>query len=355
MHRSPLARRHAGANQPPKSAKAVSSLSVSGLPARVRNLRRQLNLTQEDFAARVGVSVITVHRWETGQSRPRRLALASLRKIETEFARQAARAQASSQPPTWLSEEHDSIDHPPLDFNGDPNRVSLFAECLRLTHGYQYNPAFASEISRIDPLPHQRIAVYDHMLHQDPLRFLLADDAGAGKTIMTGLYIREMLMRGRLRRVLVIPPAGLVGNWERELRTLFRLHFRIVAGSHTRARNPFAGPHGNLAIVSLDTIRGETAFAALAEADTAPYDLVVFDEAHKLSATAHSGRVEKTQRYKLAEALAGCPAAPEYTPLTWSARHLLLLTATPHMGKESPYHHLWRLLDHRVFGAVPAE
>ena len=72
------------------------------------------------------------------------------------------------------------MDHPLLDFNGDASRVSLFAECLRLTHGYQYNPAFASEVSRIDPLPHQRIAVYDHMLHQDPLRFLLADDAGAG-------------------------------------------------------------------------------------------------------------------------------------------------------------------------------
>ena len=154
--------------------------------------------------------------------------------------------------------------------------------------------------------------------------------------------------------MLVIPPAGLVGNWERELRTLFRLHFRIVAGSDTQSRNRFAGPGGNLAIVSLDTIRGETACAALAEADTAPYDLVVFDEAHKLSATAHRGRVEKTQRYKLAEALAGCPTAPEYTALTWSARHLLLLTATPHMGKDSPYHHLWRLLDHRVFGAEEA-
>ena len=246
------------------------------------------------------------------------------------------------------------MDHSPLDFNGDPSRVSLFAECLRLTHGYQYNPAFASEISRIDPLPHQRIAVYDHMLLQDPLRFLLADDAGAGKTIMTGLYVREMLMRGRIRRVLVVPPAGLVGNWERELRTLFRLHFRIVAGSDTRSRNPFAGPGGDLAIVSLDTIRGEASFAALAEAETAPYDLVVFDEAHKLSATARRGRAEKTQRYKLAEALAGCPAAPEYTRLTWSSRHLLLLTATPHMGKDSPYHHLWRLLDHRIFGAEEA-
>ena len=246
------------------------------------------------------------------------------------------------------------MDQPFLDFNGDPDRLSLFVECLRLTHGYQFNPAFASEISRIDPLPHQRIAVYEQMLRQDPLRFLLADDAGAGKTIMTGLYVREMLMRSRIRRVLVVPPAGLVGNWQRELRTLFHLHFRIVSSSATRLRNPFSGPDGDLAIVSLDTIRGENAFAALAEPGVAPYELVVFDEAHKLSASANRGRVQKTQRYKLAEALAGCPTAPEYTALTWSARHLLLLTATPHMGKDSPYHYLWRLLDHRVFGAEEA-
>ena len=241
-----------------------------------------------------------------------------------------------------------------LDFNGDPERLSLFVERLRLAHGHQFNPAFASEISRIEPLPHQRIAVYDRMLDQDPLRFLLADDAGAGKTIMTGLCVREMLMRGRIRRALVVPPAGLVGNWERELRTLFRLRFRIVSGRDARTRAPFAGPDGDLAIVSLDTLRGASAFAALADPGTAPYDLVVFDEAHKLSASAERGRVRKTRRYELAEALAGCPPAPEYAALSWSARNLLLLTATPHMGKDSPYHHLWRLLDHRIFGAEEA-
>ena len=251
-----------------------------------------------------------------------------------------------------------------------------------MKHGHQFNPTFASEISRIDPLPHQRIAVYERMLPQEPLRFLLADDAGAGKTIMTGLYVREMLMRGRIRRVLIVPPAGLVGNWERELRTLFRLRFRIVSGAETRSGNPFAEPHGDLAIVSLDTLRGRAAFATLADAGTAPYDLVVFDEAHKLSASRERGRVRKTQRYKLAEALAGCAgiprraggrgtgfdgrpggpslgaddsaAEPDYSALTWSARHLLLLTATPHMGKDSPYHHLWRLLDDRIFGAEEA-
>ena len=135
---------------------------------------------------------------------------------------------------------------PPLDFAGDPAALSAVAEAFRLAHGHQFNPAFASETARIDPLPHQRIAVCERMLRQDPLRFLLADDAGAGKTIMTGLYVREMLSRGRIRRVLVVPPAGLVGNRERELRTLFRLQFRIVSGADTRAGNPFRGPGSDL-------------------------------------------------------------------------------------------------------------
>ena len=172
------------------------------LPTRVRHLRRNLDLTQAHFAARLGVSVITIHRWETGQSHPRRLALTRLAELEDEHARDAARRRELTRhgtPPSTLtmhSATHTAATPPILDFNGDPARLSLFAECLRLTRGYQFNPAFASEISRIDPLPHQRIAVYEHMLRQEPLRFLLADDAGAGKTIMTGLYLREMLMRG---------------------------------------------------------------------------------------------------------------------------------------------------------------
>ena len=239
---------------------------------------------------------------------------------------------------------------PRLDFAGNPAAFSAVAEALRLAHGHQFNPAFASETSRIDPLPHQRIAVYERMLGQEPLRFLLADDAGAGKTVMTGLYVREMLSRGRIRRVLVVPPAGLVGNWERELRTLFRLSFRIVTGADARTGFPFRGPEGDRVIVSLDTLTGERAFEALCDAGTQPYDLAVFDEAHKLAAEADDHRVRKTRRYELAEALAGC-ASPSgrYAGLGWAARRLLLLTATPHMGKDSPWHHLWRLLDARVF------
>ena len=183
------------------------------------------------------------------------------------------------------------------------------------------------------------------MLQQAPLRFLLADDAGAGKTIMTGLYVREMLSRRLIRRVLIVPPAGLVGNWDREMRTLFRLPFRIVSGADARAGNPFAGPESDHVIVSVDTLAGERLFGCLKDTATQPYDLVVFDEAHKLSADRQPDfRVRKTDRYRLAEALAGAEVDGDRWRLPWSAQHLLLLTATPHMGKDHPYYFLWRLL-----------
>ena len=114
---------------------------------------------------------------------------------------------------------------PVIDFSADPEIVRVIAEGERLRYGHLFNPSFATEISLIDPLPHQRIAVYEHMLKQTRLRFLLADDAGAGKTIMAGLYIREMLVRRLFHRVLIVPPAGLVGNWQREMHALFSLPF----------------------------------------------------------------------------------------------------------------------------------
>ena len=161
------------------------------------------------------------------------------------------------------------------------------AEATRLSYGHLANPAFATEVSLIDPLPHQRIAVYERMLNMSPLRFLLADDAGAGKTIMTGLYLREVLARRLIKRVLVVPPAGLVGNWEREMRTLFALRFRIVRGADARNANPFSESESDRVIVSLDTLVGDRMFSRLREvvvSGGAPYDLVVFDEAHKLAA-----------------------------------------------------------------------
>ena len=232
-----------------------------------------------------------------------------------------------------------------MDFSANPDAVSAVAEAHRLAYGHLFNSAFAAETSLIDPLPHQRIAVYEQMLQQAPLRFLLADDAGAGKTIMTGLYVREMLSRRLIRRVLIVPPAGLVGNWEREMRTLFRLPFRIVSGEDARVGNPFLGPESDQVIVSIDTLAGERMFGHLKDPQIDAYDLVVFDEAHKLSADRQPDfRVRKTDRYKLAEALAGAEVEDDRWELPWSAQHLLLLTATPHMGKDSPYYFLWRLL-----------
>ena len=247
-----------------------------------------------------------------------------------------------------------------LDFSANPDAVWTLAEAHRLSYGHLFNPAFASETSLIDPLPHQRLAVYEHMLRQSPLRFLLADDAGAGKTIMTGLYVREMLARRLIRRVLIVPPAGLVGNWEREMRNLFRMQFRVVSSTDARLGNPFFGPESDRVIVSVDTMAGERMFNHIGNETTEAYDLVVFDEAHKLAADRQPDfRVRKTDRYRLAEAIAGAGADSERWALSWTAQHLLLLTATPHMGKGFPLllpvasAASGRTLDLRCFHQIP--
>ncbi len=307
-------------------------------PARVRDLRERLGLTQTRMAERIGVSFATVNRWENGQSRPTRLAWRRIADLEAEVRASKHRAEPAAAPTA-----------PTLDFAAEPGAVAAVAEATRLAYGHLSNPAFAAEISSIDPLPHQRIAVYEHMLGQSPLRFLLADDAGAGKTIMTGLYLREMIARRLVARILVVPPAGLVGNWEREMRTLFRLPFRIARGVDARAGNPFVGPESDHLIISIDTLAGERMVARMREAVASgaarAYDLVVFDEAHKLAADRErDSYVRKTDRYRLAEALAGLPTDDARWRLGWSASNILLLTATPHMGKDFPYYCLWRLL-----------
>ena len=305
-------------------------------PQRVKKLRELSGLTQVRFAELLGVSYTSVNRWENGQSRPSNLSWRQILEMEpfTDVAEQQGTsiAEAPRVPPS-------------LDFTANPDALWALAEAHRLSFGHLFNPAFASETSRIEPLPHQRLAVYKRMLNQSPLRYLLADDAGAGKTIMTGLYIREMLARRLIRRILIVPPAGLVGNWERELRHLFRLGFRIVSGSDSRLHNPFEGKESNLIIVSVDTLATDRMIGRLGEPSTEAYDLVVFDEAHKLSANRRADlSVDKTDRYRLAEALAGVAVDDEQWSLPWSTQHLLLLTATPHMGKDFPYYSLWRLL-----------
>ena len=225
---------------------------------RIRRLRSQLGLTQVALASALGVSFPTVNRWENGQTRPSPLSWSQIVKLATERV-------APPQP-----ENNTSTAGHPLDFTATPDAVTVLAEGERLSFGHLANPAFAAETSKIDPLPHQRIAVYEHMLAQQPLRFLLADDAGAGKTIMAGLYIREKKSRRLLRRTLVVAPAGLVGNWRRELATLFGLAFHIVSGSDAKAGNPFVGDDSDQLIVSIDTLASPRTFSRLQEADVQP-------------------------------------------------------------------------------------
>lgn len=303
----------------------ATSSQTPNYAARVSDLRDQLGMTQKEFADRIGVSFATVNRWENGHTTPSKAVREKIEDLETKVEQEGENAR---------------ID---LDFSGRAEAVRAVVDAERLQNGHAYNPTFATEISKIDPLPHQRIAVYERMLNQPRLRFLLADDAGAGKTIMTGLYVREMLMRKLIRRVLIIPPAGLVGNWRRELRDLFNLDFQIISGRDAKGENPFEGEGSDKLIVSVDTLARGRAFGRLKETQVSPYDLVVFDEAHKLSARSYGGEIDKTKRYKLAETLAGIDEEPDYN-LPWNAHHLLLLTATPHMGKDFPYYCLWRLL-----------
>ena len=329
--------------------------SEPSLPAnfgeRIKRLRGRLGLTQTQLAELLGVSFASVNRWENAQSRPsalawRQLSAADQRGIEAFDSSRPADPNPGTAPRTIV---HNDTQPPPIDFSSDSRIVRAVAEAERLAHGYLFNPAFATETSLIDPLPHQRIAVYEHMLAQPRLRFLLADDAGAGKTIMAGLYIREMLARRLISRVMIVPPAGLIGNWESELRKLFGLRFRIVTGADARSSNPFVGSDGDLIIVSVDTLSGDRMFARLRESGVVPYDLAVFDEAHKLSARLDTDLTfRRTDRYRAAEALGGVRNGDQDYRLNWSCRHLLLLTATPHMGKDYPYYFLWRLLEPEV-------
>jgi SNF2 family DNA or RNA helicase len=219
-----------------------------------------------------------------------------------------------------------------IDFSCASDVVSAVVEAERLGFGHLANPGFAAELSLIDPLPHQRIAVYDVMLKQPRLRFLLADDAGAGKTIMAGLYIRELIMRADARRIVIVAPGSLVEQWRDEMFEKFGLDFRVFSRdleSVTPSGNPFEDL--DHLIVRLDQMsRNEELQEKLCAAG---WDLVVFDEAHKLAAHFFGSKLEKTGRFKLAEKLGA------------RTRHLLLMTATPHNGKEEDFQLFLSLLD----------
>src|SRR6476659_8122372 len=186
----------------------------------------------------------------------------------------------------------------------------------------------------VEPLPHQITAVYESMLPRQPLRFLLADDPGAGKTIMAGLLIKELIARGDLQRCLVVCPGSLAEQWQDELYRRFHLPFEILTNDKleaARTGNWFM--ENNLIIARLDKLsRNEDVQAKLTVPD-GRWDLVVCDEAHKMSATFFGGEIKYTRRYKLGQLL---------STLT---RHFLLMTATPHNGKEEDFQLFMALLD----------
>src|SRR6266850_664261 len=220
----------------------------------------------------------------------------------------------------------------PWAFDGDGEAFQLAIEAKRIDLAFLFDPMMAVHTSNVDPLPHQITAVYEAMLPRQPLRYVLADDPGAGKTIMTGLYMRELLMRADARRILVIAPGSLVEQWRDELFEKFGLEFRIFSKELEAASpsgNPF-GDHDHL-IVRLDQMsRNEEAQDKLC---LAAWDLVVFDEAHKLSAHFFRKEMKRTKRFNFAEKIG------QHT------RHLLLMTATPHNGKEEDFQLFLSLLD----------
>jgi superfamily II DNA or RNA helicase len=221
-------------------------------------------------------------------------------------------------------------------FDGDPQMFRLGIEAMRLALAFEYDPYFSLSIARVDPLPHQLEAVYDYFLRLPRIRFLLADDPGAGKTIMAGLLLKELKIRGLVKRTLIIAPASLSFQWQREMKDKFRENFEIIRSDILRANygsNPWQDK--NQVITSVSWVsRIEDAKESLLRSH---WDLIIVDEAHKMSA---ASRDKKTLAYQLGEALS------EMTD------HFLLMTATPHKGDPNNFCLFLELLDRDVYGDV---
>ena len=218
-------------------------------------------------------------------------------------------------------------------FDADGALLRLASEAYRIRLAYLFDPYIAVTASQIEALPHQITAVYGEMLPRHPLRFLLADDPGAGKTVMAGLLIKELLIRGDLERCLIVAPGGLVEQWQDEMREKFGLKFAILSRDQIEASltgNPFS-EDGTL-IARLDMLSRSDELQAKLEASP-EWDLVICDEAHRMAASYFGGEVKETRRFKLGRMF------------STRTRHLLLMSATPHNGKEADFQLFMGLLD----------
>src|SRR5947208_9937595 len=221
-------------------------------------------------------------------------------------------------------------------FDGDALRFRRGVEAARLGLAYEYDPYFSLSISRVDPLPHQLEAVYDYFMRLPRIRFLLADDPGAGKTIMAGLLLKELKIRGLVKRTLIVAPANLCFQWQRELKEKFRESFEVVRSDVLRAnygQNPWQ--EKNQVITSISWVsRIEDAKESLL---SSRWDLVIVDEAHKMAAYSAD---KKTLAYKLGDALATM------------TDHYILMTATPHKSDPENFCLFLELLDRDIYGSV---
>ena len=220
-------------------------------------------------------------------------------------------------------------------FSGEPLDVFLALETTRYRFASMYDPILAMNTSKVDPLPHQIEAVYGYVLQLPRIRFLIADDPGAGKTIMTGLIIKELKLRKMVKRILIVVPGHLRDQWRRELSERFEEHFIVVDrglldsiyGENIWARE-------NQILTSIDFAKREE---ILPSVSAAHFDLIVVDEAHKMSAYRYGDKTEKTGRYKLGESLSRI------------TEHLLFLTATPHKGDPENFRLFLDLLEPGFF------